>query len=78
MRCGIHFVKIFLRGLRVKEELESAVGIEMRDGRFTVGGMLVSLLYAVIRDMRRQSHTWILRFDKAGECHQMSEIYCPT
>jgi hypothetical protein len=40
---GILLVRKFLRGLRVKEELDSAVGIEKMDGRFTVDGMLVSL-----------------------------------
>ncbi len=61
---GTQLVRKFLRGLRVKEELESAVGIEKRAGRFSVGGMLVSLLYAVILDMRRQSDTSMLRLDK--------------
>jgi hypothetical protein len=61
---GIQLVKKFLRGLRVKEELESAVGIEKRDGRFSVGGMLICLIYALILDMRRQSDTLMLRLDK--------------
>ena len=61
---GIQLVKKFLRGLKVKEELESAVGIEKRDGKFSAGGMLVCLLYAVILDMKRQSDTLMLRLDK--------------
>jgi DDE family transposase len=61
---GIQFVKKFLRGLKVKEELESAVGIGKRDGKFSVGGMLICLIYALILDMRRQSDTLMLRLDK--------------
>jgi hypothetical protein len=54
---GIQLVKKFLRGLKVKEELESAVEIEKRDGKFSVGGMLICLLYALILDTKRQSDT---------------------
>ena len=61
---GIQLARKFLRGLKVKEELESAVGIEKRDGKFSVGGMLVCLLYAVILDVKRQSDTLMLRRDK--------------
>jgi DDE family transposase len=61
---GIQLVKKFLRGLKVKEELTNAVGMEKRDGKFTVGGMLTSLIYALILDMRRQSDTLMLRQDK--------------
>lgn len=52
---GTQLVRKFLRRLKVEEELESAVGIKKRDGKFTVGGMLVSLLCTLILDMRRQS-----------------------
>jgi len=51
---GIQLARKFLRGLKVKEELESAVGIEKRDGKFSVGGMLVCLLYAVILDVKNR------------------------
>ncbi len=61
---GIPLLRKFLIRLGVKEELESAVPIEKRDGRFSVGGMLVCLLYAVILDMKRQSDTLMLRLDK--------------
>jgi hypothetical protein len=61
---GIQLVRKFLRHLNVKEELESAVRIEKRDGKFSVGGMLVCLLYALILDMKRQSDTLMLRLDK--------------
>jgi hypothetical protein len=61
---GIQLVKKFLRGLRVKEELQSAVGIEKRDRKFSVGGMLICLIYALILDMKRQSDTLMLRLDK--------------
>ncbi len=61
---GMQLVKKFLRGLKVKEELESAVGIEKRDGKFSVGEMLICLLYALILDMKRQSDTLMLRLDK--------------
>ncbi len=61
---GMQLVKKFLRGLRVKEELESAVRIEKRDGKFSVGGMLICLIYALILDMKRQSDTLMLRLDK--------------
>ncbi len=54
---GIQLVKRFLRGLKVKEELESAVGIEKRDAKLSVGGMLICLIYALILNMRRQSDT---------------------
>ena len=40
---GIQLLRKFLRHLNIKEELESAVGIEKRDGKFSVGVMLVSL-----------------------------------
>ena len=61
---GIQLVKKFLRGLKIKEELESAVGIEKGDGKFPVGGMLICLIYALILDMKRQSDTLMLRLDK--------------
>ena len=61
---GIQLRRKFLRGLKVKEELESAVPIEKRDGKFSVGGMLICLLYAVILDMKRQSDTLMLRLDR--------------
>ena len=61
---GIPILKKFLIRFGVKEELESAVPIEKRDSRFSVGGMLVCLLYAVILDMKRQSDTLMLRLDK--------------
>lgn len=61
---GIQLVRKFLRRLKVKEELESAVQIEKRDRKFSVGGMMVCLLYAVILDLKRQSDTLMLRLDK--------------
>jgi len=61
---GIPLLRKFLILFGVKEELESAVPIEKRDSRFSVGGMLVCLLYAVILDMKRQSDTLMLRLDK--------------
>ena len=62
---GIQLVRKFLRHLKVKEELERAVPIEKRESKFSVGGMLVSLLYAVILDLKRQSDTLMLRLDKS-------------
>ena len=62
---GIQLVRKFLRHLKVEEELESAVSIEKRESKFSVGGMLVSLLYAVILDLKRQSDTLMLRLDKS-------------
>jgi DDE family transposase len=62
---GIQLVRKFLRKLNVKEELESAVTIEKRESKFSVAEMLVSLLYAVILDIRRQSDTLMLRLDKS-------------
>jgi Transposase DDE domain group 1 len=61
---GIQLVRKFLRQLRVKKELESTVLIEKRESKFSVGGMLVCLLYAVILDLKRQSDTLILRLDR--------------
>ncbi|MBI2486747.1 MAG: transposase [Deltaproteobacteria bacterium] len=61
---GIPILKKFLIRFGVKEELESAVPIENRDSKFSVGGMLVCLLYAVILDLKRQSDTVVLRLDK--------------
>jgi hypothetical protein len=61
---GIQLVRKFLRWLNVKEELESAIPIEKRESKFSVGGMLVCLLYAVILDLKRQSDTVVLRLDK--------------
>ena len=40
---GIQLVRKFLRQLNVKEELESAIPIEKRESKFSVGEMLVSL-----------------------------------
>jgi len=59
---GIQLVKKFLRQL--KEELESAVPIEKRESKFSVGGMLMCLLYAVILDLKRQNDPLTLRLDK--------------
>jgi hypothetical protein len=61
---GIQLVRKFLKRLKVEQELESVVTIEKRDSRFSVGGMLVCLLYAVILNMKRQSDTLMLRLDK--------------
>ncbi len=61
---GIQLVRKFLRQLRVKEELEGAILIEKRESKFSVGEMLVSLLYAAILDLKRQSDTIVLRLDK--------------
>jgi hypothetical protein len=61
---GIPLLRKFLIRFGVKEKLENAVTIEKRDSRFSVGGMLVCLLYAVILDMKRQSDTLMLRLDK--------------
>lgn len=61
---GIQLVRKFLRQLKVKEEFESAVPIEKRESKFSVGGMLICLLYALILDMKRQSDTLMLRLDK--------------
>ncbi len=61
---GIQLMRKFLRHLKVKEELESTVLIEKRESKFSVGGMLVCLLYAVILDLKRQSDTLILRLDR--------------
>jgi hypothetical protein len=61
---GIQLVRKFFRHLKVKEELESAVPIVKREGKFSAGGMLVSLVYAVILDLMRQSDTTMLRLDK--------------
>jgi hypothetical protein len=44
---GIPLLREFLIRLGVKEELESAVPIEKRESRCSVGGMLVCLLYSV-------------------------------
>ncbi|MGE5444765.1 MAG: IS1380 family transposase [Ignavibacteriales bacterium] len=61
---GIQLMRKFLRHVKVKEELESTVLIEKRESKFSVGGMLVCLLYAVILDLKRQSDTLMLRLDK--------------
>ena len=61
---GIQLVRKFFEHLKPKEELERAVPVEKREGKFSVGGMLVSHLYAVILDMKRQSDTLMLRLDK--------------
>jgi Transposase DDE domain group 1 len=61
---GIQLVRKFLRQLNIKEELESSIPIEKRENKFSVGEMMVSLLYAVILDMKRQSDTLMLRLDK--------------
>ena len=62
--AGISLLRKFLIRFGVKEKFENAVTIEKRDSRFSVGGMLVCLLYAVILDMKRQSDTLMLRLDK--------------
>jgi len=50
---GIQLLRKFLRHLKVKEELENAVQIEKRERKFQVGGMLLSLLYAITLDLKR-------------------------
>jgi hypothetical protein len=55
----------FLRRLKVEKEFESAITIEKRESKFSVAEMLVSLLYTVILDIRRQSDTLMLRLDKS-------------
>ncbi|MGH7901316.1 MAG: IS1380 family transposase [Thermodesulfobacteriota bacterium] len=62
---GIQLMRKFLRLLKVEKEFESAVTIEKRESKFSVAEMLVSLLYAVILDIRRQSDTLMLRLDKS-------------
>ncbi len=62
---GIQLMRKFLRQLKVEKEFESAVTIEKRESKFSVAEMLVSLLYAVILDIRRQSDTLMLRLDKS-------------
>jgi hypothetical protein len=62
---GIQLVRKFLSRLKVEKEFESAVPFEKRKGKFSVAEMLVSLLYAVILDIRRQSDTLMLRLDKS-------------
>ncbi|MGE5445715.1 MAG: IS1380 family transposase, partial [Ignavibacteriales bacterium] len=61
---GIPILRKFLIRLGVKEGLESAIPIQKRKGKFPVGEMMVSLLYAVILDLKRQSDTLMLRLDK--------------
>jgi hypothetical protein len=61
---GIQLVRKFLKRLKVEEELDIAIPIEKRESKFSVGGMVVCLLYAVILDMKRQSDTLMLRLDK--------------
>jgi hypothetical protein len=62
---GIQLMRKFLRRLKVEKEFESAITIEKRESKFSVAEMLVSLLYAVILDIRRQSDTLMLRLDKS-------------
>ncbi len=62
---GIQLIRKFLRRLRVEKEFESAVPIKKRESKFSVGGMLLCLLYAVILDLKRQSDTLMLRLDKS-------------
>jgi len=61
---GIQLLRRFLGHLKIKEELESSVPVKKRDEKFSVGGMLLSLLYAIILDLKRQSDTLMLRLDK--------------
>ncbi len=61
---GIQLLRRFLGHLKVKEELANAAAVNKRDGRFSAGGMLTCLLYAVILDFKRQSDTLMLRLDK--------------
>ncbi|MGE5445604.1 MAG: transposase, partial [Ignavibacteriales bacterium] len=62
---GIQLVRKFLRRLKVEKEFEGTVTIEKRESKFSVAEMLVSLLYAVTLDIRRQSDTLMLRLDKS-------------
>jgi hypothetical protein len=62
---GIQLMRKFLRRLKVEKEFESAITIEKRESKFSVAEMLVSLLYTVILDIRRQSDTLMLRLDKS-------------
>jgi hypothetical protein len=61
---GIQLLRQFPGRLKIKEELESTVQIEKRERKFQVGGMLLSLLYAITLDLEKQSDTSMLRLDK--------------
>jgi len=59
---GIQLLRKFLRHLKVKEELENAVQIKKRERKFQVGGMLLSLLYAITLDLKRQNERFEREF----------------
>ncbi|MDA2921200.1 transposase, partial [Desulfobacterota bacterium AH_259_B03_O07] len=61
---GMSLIRKFLRHLKVKEELENALQMEKRERKFQIGGMLLSLLYAITLELKGQSDTLMLRLDK--------------
>ena len=54
----------FLVRLGVPAALDEKVPLERRESKYAVGEVFVSLLYAVVLDLKRQSDTILLRLDQ--------------
>ena len=60
---GIGLLGGLMRKLRVKEALESKVQLARRERKYSLGNMLLSLIYARALDLERLSDTVLLRQD---------------
>lgn len=61
---GIGLFYRFIRALGVEEALEREVELPRKAGKYGTGRALLSLVYAQVLDLRRQSDTILLRLDK--------------
>ena len=61
---GIKLFHKFARKLGVEEALEQSINLPRRKGKYKVGRMLVSLLYALVLDLERLSDTANLQSDR--------------
>ena len=61
---GIRLFHKFARRLSVEDALEQSVNLPRKEGKYKVGRMLVSLLYALVLDLERLSDTAHLQTDR--------------
>jgi len=60
---GIGLLGALVRKLKVKETLESKVQLARRERKYSLGNMLLSVIYARALDLERLSDTTVLRED---------------
>ena len=61
---GMGLFHKFVKGLGVEEALEESIELPRREGRYTEGRILLSLIYACVLDLNRLSDTMLLHQDK--------------